>query len=71
MLSEAGIIPALAPWLKFEKPAVILPILCCYSALVMDNEVLATRVSESKLNMQRYYREVERVSTVVISSQKM
>lgn len=49
MLSEAGIIPALAPWLIFEKPAVILPILCCYSALVMDNEILATRVSESKL----------------------
>ena len=48
MLSESGIIPALAPWLKFEKPAVILPILCCYSALVLDNEILATTVSESE-----------------------
>eukprot|EP00794_Sanderia_malayensis_P017631 gene17631-19385_t len=47
MLSEADIIPALAPWLKFEKPAVILPILCCFSSLVLDNEILATRVSEA------------------------
>ena len=52
MLSEAGIIPALAPWLTFEKPTVILPILCCYSALVLDNEILATRVSESMIYIQ-------------------
>jgi len=49
MLSEAGIIPALAPWLQFEKPTVILPILCCYSALVLDNEILATSVCETFL----------------------
>ena len=48
MLSDAGIIPALAPWLKFERATVLLPILHCFSTLVMDNEVLATRVSESK-----------------------
>ncbi|XP_065052467.1 armadillo repeat-containing protein 8-like [Rhopilema esculentum] len=53
MLSEAGIIPALAPWLKFEKPAVILPILCCFSSLVLDNEVLATRVSETCLEQAK------------------
>ena len=48
MLYEAGLIPALAKWLKSKQATILVPVIRCLSSLVCGNEVIANRLLQCK-----------------------
>ena len=53
MLYEAGILPALACWLKHKQVSVLVPVFRCMSALVHCNEIIARKVGDIKSILSR------------------